>query len=404
VSQFLALWLLCQFRDMKGRTVLIAPTFALLAVVFSSSVALAAVSSSFPAQTAAERDRARTNWVENTVTNLIEIRMERNRFVTEYRTNWTERLTTNVFDIYKTNQLTRNLTNRFVVDAWNTNFVDVFHTNLQHRFLTNDIAIEKIRTNAVDAYHTNWSSVNRTNSIVLNRFQTNLVDSYRTNWKQLTLTNEVAVNRVRTNVVDLYKTNWQNLHLTNEIVLNSVRTNFVDAYATNSHNLFLTNWQTVVVMKTNWVTQFVTNVAQLDLPRVVTVSAPPVQKTSISHVPVPAPSLNSSEDPVIEVSRTSKAPANGLVEVELKIRWPADTADAPPVQQWRIERENGAFLSFGQEQEFRRDLPVGSYAVQARLQRDAESPSFVLRGTLTVTIKEAIVQQRTDKTKVATVQ
>jgi len=91
------------------------------------------------------------------------------------------------------------------------------------------------------------------------------------------------------------------------------------------------------------------------------------------------------------------------VEVELKIKWPADTVDAPPVQQWRIERGDGAFLSFGQEQEFKKELPVGNYTVEARLQRDADSPSFLLRGTLAVTIKEAIVQQRTDRTKVASV-
>src|SRR5205085_1238055 len=101
-----------------------------------------------------------------------------------------------------------------------------------------------------------------------------------------------------------------------------------------------------------------------------------------------------------EVTRTPRTATHNLVEVALKIRWPLDTADAPPVQQWRIEREDGNILSFGQGQEFKKELPVGSYKVEARLQRDQESPSFLLRGTLTVTIKEAIVQQRLDRAKI----
>jgi hypothetical protein len=324
VSQFLALALLFQRRDMKGCNVLIAGVLVSFAGVSASQ---AAVTSSFPAM-ANERTLARTNWVENTITNLIEVRMSRNRIINEYRTNWVDHVTTNVFDVYRTNQLTRNLTNRFIVDAWRTNSVDDFHTN----------------------------------------------------WQHVTLTNEVAVNRVRTNVVDAFATNWQ--------------------------TLFLTNRQTVVVTKTNWVTQLATNVVQLDVPRTVPVAQAASEKPSIAHsAPTPATETGSdvSDDPVIEVSRTTRPPANGQVEVELKIRWPADTVDAPPVRQWRIERQDGAFLSFGMEQECRRELPVGNYVVQARLQRDADSPSFVLKGTLSVTIKEAVVQQRTDRSKLAVV-
>jgi hypothetical protein len=276
------------------------------------------VSSRFPALAAEQAAHAHTNWIENTVTNLVEVRMSRNRFVTEYRTNWVDHISTNIVAAYKTNRLTRNLTNHFVVDAW----------------------------------------------------RTNLVDAYRTN--------EIAVNVTRTNVIDAYHTNWQTLSLT--------------------------NWQTVLRMKTNWVTQFVTNVAQIDLPKTVTVTPPVPERSAPQTATRPASTeIASNDDPVIEVSRTSKPAANGLVEVELKIRWPADTADAPPVQQWRIEREGGTFLSFGQEQECRKDLPVGNYIVQARLQRDADSPSFVLKGTLTVTIKEAVVQQRTDRSKLAAI-
>jgi hypothetical protein len=311
----------------------------------------AAVTSSFPAM-ANERTGTRTNWVENTITNLIEVRMSRNRFVNEYRTNWADHVTTNVFDQYRTNQLVRTLTNRFIVDSW----------------------------------------------------RTNSVNSFRTNWQHVTLTNEVVLNRTRTNVLDSYKTNWQHVSLTNEVVVERVHTNVIAAFATNWQTLFLTNWQTVVVMKTNWVTQFATNIVQIDLPKTVSVTQSVPEKPAMSPALHTGPAVaGGPEDPIIEVSRTARPPANGLVEVELKIRWPADTADAPPVQQWRIEREDGAFLSFGQEQECRKELPVGNYVVQARLQRDADSPSFMLKGTLSVTIKEAIVQQRTDRSKLAVV-
>jgi hypothetical protein len=332
---------------MKGCRILARTIFAVL--LTTSAPSWAAITSSFPAM-AAENKGTRTNWVENTVTNLIEIRMSRNRFINEYRTNWIEHVTTNFFEIYKTNRIARHTTNNFLVNAW--------------------------RTNLVDSFQTNWKIFNLTNDVVLTPVHTNFVESYRTNWKGLTLTNEVAVNCIRTNFVERYQTNFQ--------------------------TQFLTNWQTVIVMKTNWVTQFVTNVAQLHIPKSVSVASPIVQKPAAPAVRA-ASASDSSDDPVIEVSRTPKPPANGLVEVELKIRWPADTADAPPVQQWKIERVSGSFLSFGQEQEFRRELPVGNYTVEARLQRDADSPSFLLRGTLAVTIKEAIVQQHTDRSKIAAV-
>jgi hypothetical protein len=190
-----------------------------------------------------------------------------------------------------------------------------------------------------------------------------------------------VVDRFKTNFVDTFRTNVTTLHLTNDVLVNVTRTNHVDAYRTNL--------QTVVVVQTNWVTQKATNIVQVDAVK----PAPPTAHTQPSNSP--------TDEPVIEVSRTSKPPENNVVEVELKVRWPADTADAPPVAQWRIESEHGSVLSFGTDQEFRKDLPVGTYKVEAKLQRDADSPAFVLRGTLTVTIRDAMVQQRTNRTKLA---
>src|SRR4051794_2046949 len=324
---------------MRGCSIVMAAGFASILAVGDG---FSEITTSFPAQTA-ER-AAHTNWVENTVTNIIEMRMSRNRFVTEYRTNWLDHVSTNVFDVYKTNRLTRNVTNRFIVDAWRTNFTQ----------------------------------------------------SYRTNSKELVLTNELVVTFVKTNFVTAYRTNWDHLTLTNQVVVDRIRTNFVE--------VFNTNWQTVALMKTNRVTQFVTNVAQIELPKAAGVTQASAEKPTAPAVPSATSAESApSENPVIEVSRTTKPPVNGLVEVELKVRWPADTTDAPPVQQWRIEREGGSFLSFGQEQECLKELPAGNYNVQARLQRDADSPSFLLKGTLAVTIKEAVVQQRTDRSKVAAV-
>ncbi len=316
---------------------------------------------SIPA-TSAEFYNIRTNYVDTQVTNVIEVRMPRPVFVNHYRTNFIEQVRTNVHNVYSTNHV--------VLDRFKTNFVDAFRTNIKTLHQTNDVVIHLSRTNFVEAF--------------------------KTNVQHRVLTNEVAVNVTRTNYVDAYKTNFEDLVLTNEIAINRVRTNVVEAYRTN--------WQTVVVVQTNWLSQKATNIVRVDAVKPAPVQ-PVAQPQAANGQPVAATATDArstpADEPVIEVSRTSKPPENNLVEVELKVRWPADTADAPPVAQWRIESENGSILSFGTDQEFRKDLPVGNYKVEAKLQRDPDSPSFVLRGTLTVTIRDAMVQQRTNRTKLA---
>jgi hypothetical protein len=64
------------------------------------------------------------------------------------------------------------------------------------------------------------------------------------------------------------------------------------------------------------------------------------------------------------------------------------------VQLWRVEREDGAVLLFGQDQEFQRQLPVGKYKVEARLQRDGDDPPVSARGTLSVTARNTVIQPR----------
>src|SRR5690242_14638660 len=75
---------------------------------------------SIPAFTV-ERNLTRTNWTERYITNLVEVRMQRNVFVDEFHTNWVTETVTNVIPIqatrtvkmteYKTNWNTVTLTN-----------------------------------------------------------------------------------------------------------------------------------------------------------------------------------------------------------------------------------------------------------------------------------------------------
>jgi len=291
--------------------------------------------------TAVESYVTHTNWVERAITNTIEVSMPKNVFVNQYRTNWSDRFTTNHYNVYATNHLTRSQTNKIVLEA----------------------------------------------------FHTNVVDSYVTNYKTVTVTKEVPVQLFRTNVLDLYKTNVATLTLTNEVAVSLVRTNFVDQFRTNWQTLSFTNWQTVLVMRTNYITQPITNYAQVDVP---IENAPSGSlrfsgrnETSSSALPDAT-----SDDPQIEAIRTTRTPSNGQIEIQLHVKWPTNIADPVPVQQWRIESEDGAILSFGQDQEFKKELPIGNYKVEAKLLREVDKAALLLRGKLTVTTREALLQQR----------
>jgi len=279
----------------------------------------------------AETYVTRTNWVEMAITNIVEVRMPKNVFVNECHTNWVEQVHTNV--------VTRELPRKVVVD-----FV---HTNL------------------ITHYSTNYINKSEERTIYIDLLSTNFVDVFRTNVKVLHLTNDIAVNLVRTNFVERYRTNWQTLNFT--------------------------NFQTVLMMKTNWVTQPVTNLAQIDLPansapasRVAT--AKPEREGAKSRATSPV------AGPVLEGAKTSSRSENNLVEVLLRVRWPANTADTPAVQQWKIEREDGTFMSVGQGQTFKKELPIGSYKIEATLKSAA--PAQVLRGTLVVTGNEVVVRHK----------
>ena len=78
----------------------------------------------------------------------------------------------------------------------------------------------------------------------------------------------------------------------------------------------------------------------------------------------------------------------------MKVRRTDSTAAPPRVQQWRVEREDGAILLAGQDQDFKRQLPVGKYKVEAKLKVEGNNLPLSVRGTLSVTTHEAVVQPR----------
>jgi hypothetical protein len=291
-------------------------------------------------------DITTTNLVNTWVTNIIEVRIPSNHFVNRYYTNW----------------------------------VDHFGTNLIGRYLTN------------------WRTITVTNLIPVEAFSTNHLKTYSTNLTTVTLTNDITVDRFKTNFVDSYHTNWKTLLLTKDVAVDGWHTNVVDQYRTNLKTLTLTNWETVLVMRTNWVNQPVTNMVQLDIPASAAATptpAPPKPapvETKTTKVEMRTPPSAFTDAVLLEAARTSRQPRNGHVEVELRARWKA--SDEPLlIQQWRVQAIDGAVLCFGQEQQFRRELPVGKYRVEVRLQRDSNSPFLTAVGELLLLTNDAIVHQ-----------
>ncbi len=101
-----------------------------------------------------------------------------------------------------------------------------------------------------------------------------------------------------------------------------------------------------------------------------------------------------AEPLVLQAIRSARPVVNNQVEVQLTAAWTQAPATPIQVQQWRIEREDGSILCFGQDLEFKRALPVGTYKVTVRAQRDAKSPLLAALGTLTVTPREVLLEQR----------
>lgn len=257
----------------------------------------------------------------------------------------------------------------------------VTHTNFSEKTLTNVIEISVPVNHFVNEYHTNRVQL----------FRTNVVDVYATNWVHRTVTNHFVVDAWRTNFVEAYRTNWVNRLATNVVAVDAWRTNVVDAYTTNRKTLNFTNWETVIVMKTNWVTHPVTNVVEIDL-AAKGGNAPITANESSVRVSTQGATV-AKDGLVLEAGRTSRTAADGRIEVQLRVK-PGSETEAPfQVIKWRVESDNGTILSFGQDQEFKKELPVGRYKVEARVQHGAATPVQVIRGTLDVTARNAVIEQ-----------
>jgi hypothetical protein len=289
----------------------------------------------------------RTNLTERWITNVVEVRMPTNLFVNEFRTNWVEQRRTNVIDA----------------------------------FATNKVVVNSFRTNTVNAYRTNWGAVIMTNDVRIDAFRTNIIQAYHTNYKWLFLTNQVAVQGYVTNLVDRYQTNYKTLHFT--------------------------NLQTVLLMKTNWITVPVTNTVTIDLITNRFVAAEP------ANSPTPAAAAKETAEPkstkvtgwlplngatlteelTLEAFSNGRFAENNLLNIQIRVRWAADSSAPLMVQQWRVERTDGSILTFGQDPVFKRALPPGKYKVEVRARRDSRSPLLAVRGTLAVTSRDAVMQQ-----------
>ncbi len=236
--------------------------------------------------------------------------------------------------------------------------------------------VNAVRTNLVDRWITNIIEVR----VPVNRF----ISQFHTNW----------VDQFTTNRVEVFATNRLVKVLTNWVMVNVVRTNFIDGYQTNFKTLNLTNWNTVLVFKTNWVTKAITNVVELELAKNPSMTPEPRGVKEAGEAKGAPPG---SRGTVLALQAKGKAQRNrnNQVEVQLSVHW-TNGASAPlQVQQWRVEREDGTFLCFGQEQEFRRELPVGKYKVEVHAQRERDGQQLAALGTLAVSAQDVVLHQTT---------
>ena len=230
----------------------------------------------------------------------------------------------------------------------------------------NESSPSNVRT--VELVQTNWTTRYVTNVIEVRAPQNVFVTEFRTNLTQRAVTNTVAVDVFRTNFVTRYETNF----------VVRQETNWVARSVTNVTTLSLTNWETVVATRTNWIRQPMTNFIDVNIPVAVTAPAP---KESAPEV---KPAVAASDSLALDVERTTKPASAEQVEMKFKLRLASDSTATLQVQQWRVERQDGAVFVFSPEQEFKRALPPGRYQLQAKARRNVESPVLSFRTTLDV--------------------
>lgn len=231
-----------------------------------------------------------------------------------------------------------------------------------------------IQVQTVNETQTSWIPRVITNVIEV-RIPTNIfINVYRTN----------RIEAVRSNVVNVYRTNWTDRTETRVIPVGVTRTNFVTRYETNLNTLTFTNWETVLVMKTNRVTQRVPNVVEIDLPA----ERPDAVKTTTPAKEAATPSAT-IENLALDTATTGKAAVDDLIEVSFKLKSADGTTPTLAAYEWRVERTDGSVLLFGQNPEFRRDLPFGTYKVEVKARAANNSAPVRVRGVVEVTADEA---------------
>jgi len=241
-----------------------------------------------------------------------------------------------------------------------------------------------IRVQTVNETQTSWVPRVITNFIEV-RMPTNIfINVYRTN----------QIEVVRSNVVNVYQTNWTDWTETRVVPVDLTRTNYVTRYHTNLNTLTFTNWETVLVMKTNRVTQRVPNVVEIGLPaeRAETITKT-TSSTKASAPVTPAVASSATLDGLaLDTTTTGKATVNNMIEVQFKLKSTDGAIPKLTSYEWRVERTDGSVLLFGQESEFKREVPIGTYRIEVKARAGKTSPYVRVRGVVEVTESAAIQQ------------
>ena len=96
-----------------------------------------------------------TSFVPRVITNIVEMRVPTNVFITVYRTNQFEARRTNVFDVYQTNWVRTTRTNVVPVELMQTNLITRYETNVNTLTLTNWQTVLVFKTNRITQPITN---------------------------------------------------------------------------------------------------------------------------------------------------------------------------------------------------------------------------------------------------------
>jgi len=255
-----------------------------------------------------------------------------------------------------------------------------------HFYKTINVAILFVLLCGTAAAATSQVQTNRserwvTNLVEVKMQATRLVTEYRTNW----------VEDGWTTIIDVYATNRIAKFYTNKITVDVAHTNFVQMYQTNLKTLRLTNWISVLQFKTNWVNQPVTNVVTIDLPAPRTSASPNQNQAGTAPHDAGAAPAASSQLMALQAHRGPQPSTGKPAEVQLTVH---STDASLQIQQWRVERDDGSILLFGQGPEFRRPLPVGKYKVEVKARQPGTNQMLAALGTLSVLPSDVLIQQK----------